>query len=243
MKNYKKYYIFILSFILLLSACKKEEIMLYQDDAAIYFAQKTYSYSFIEDIGAQTKTIYLPVLLSGETKDYDRFFEIEPVYDTTTTAPKELFEISQGVVPKNSFNGSVAVVLKRNVTIDNSIVYLKVNLIGSDELDPIIGTTLVISWTGKIIQPVNWNWLRYYFGTPFSTAWYTFILEASGRSSLPYNPTLAKADPDTWWMGLKQLVAYQLKVKEALMKYNAEHPGDGLKHDDGDYAGQFVTMP
>ena len=155
----------------------------------------------------------------------------------------DLFEIKQGVVPKNSFDGSVAVVLKRNTTVDTSIVNLKVRLIGSKDLDPLMLDTLQVSWTGKIIQPVNWKWLRYYFGTPFSTGWYTFMLKEAGVSSLPYEPTLAKTDPVTWWMSSGQLIAYALKVKEALIKYNAAHPGDELKHNDGTYAGQLVTMP
>jgi len=228
---------------LMFSACQKEEIMLYEDDPGIYFTLPTYSYSFTENAGAQTKTIYLPVKLSGSIKDYDRVFDIEAVYDDKTTVTNAIFEIKQGVVPKNSFDGSVAVVLKRNTTVDTSIVNLNVKLIGSNELKPQMAKTLQVSWTGKIIQPVNWNWLRYYFGTPFSTGWYTFILREAGVSSLPYSGTLSKTDPVTWWMSSGQLIAYALKVKEALIKYNALHPGDELKHNDGTYVGQIVTMP
>jgi hypothetical protein len=44
-------------------------------------------------------------------------------------------------------------------------------------------------------------------------------------------------------MSAGQIQALALKVKEALLKYNAEHPGNELKHDDGPNAGQLVAMP
>lgn len=243
MKNLKKYKLLLYIIPFLFSACKKDNIEVYQDDPGIYFSLPSYSYSFTENAGAQTKTIYLPVKLSGSTKDYDRVFDVEVVNDKNTTAASSLFQINKGVVLKNSFDGSVAIILKRNTIVDTSVVYLNVKLIGSNELDPLMTKTLQVSWTGKIIQPVNWTWLRYYFGTPFSTGWYTYMLKEAGVPLLPYHGTLSKTDPVTWWMSAAQVVAYALKVKEALIKYNAAHPGDELKHNDGPYAGQLVTMP
>jgi len=225
------------------SACQKEEIMVYQDDPGVYFTSTTYPYSFTGDIGAQTKSINLPVKISGMLKDYDRHFNVEAVFDANTTVTSDLFEIKQGIVPKNSVDGAVTVVLKRNTTVDTSVVALKLKLIFSNDFTPVMSQTILVTWTGKIIQPVNWKWLRWYFGTPFSTGWYTFILREAGVSSLPYDATLSKTDPITWWMTSSQLIAYALKVKEALIKYNAAHPGDELKHNDGTYVGQIVTMP
>lgn len=243
MKSYKKCYLLLLLIPLMLSACQKEEIMVYQDDPGIYFTASTYPYSFTEDMGAQEKTINLPVKISGMLKDYDRNISVEAVFDSTTTVTSDLFQIGHGVVPKNSVDGTVAVILKRNTNVDTSVVYLKLKLTLSNDFTPVLSKTILVSWTGKIIQPVNWNWLRYYFGTPFSTGWYMFMLKEAGVSSLPYSGTLSKTDPVTWWMSANQLVAYALKVKEALIKYNAEHPGNELKHNDGPYAGQIVTMP
>jgi hypothetical protein len=228
---------------LVLLSCKKEEIKIYQDAPAVYFTTPTYNYSFTENVGATSKLIYLTVKLSGTVKDYDRSFRIEMVSDTGTTAQNDLYEIKEGVLPKNSFDGKVAVLLKRNTTVDTSIVTLKVKLVGSDELDPLLNPIVKISWTGKIIQPVNWNSLIFYFGTPFSTGWYLFMLEAAGVSSFPYSHTMATADPVTWWWSSGQVAAYALKVKDALNKYNLANPGNELRHNDGPNAGQLVTMP
>ena len=143
-------------------------------------------------------------------------------------------------------DGRVALLLKRNTTVDTSIVKLRVKLIGSDELDPLLNTILDISWTGKIIQPANWTpGLRFYFGTPFSTGWYLFMLQAAGVSSFPYTTSAAlkATDPAYYWWGAGEISAYAQKVKEALNKYNLEHPGNELRHNDGPSVGQLVTMP
>lgn len=244
MKNTSKIYILLPILFIVFNACKKQEVTSYQDDPGIYFTIPTYSYSFLDDIGAQTKTIYLPVALSGNAKDVDRKFKVEVVNDTNTNVTSDMYEIKEGELLKGSFNGRVPIVLKRNQAVEESLVKLKVKLVGSPELDPLMNQTVQITWTGKIIQPVNWSsWLKYYFGTPFSTNWYLFILKEAGVSSLPYHGTLAKTDPVTWWMSAGQVQAYALKVKEALNKYNFEHPGNELRHEDGTSKGQLVTMP
>jgi len=228
---------------LLLASCQKAEIKLYQDDPGVYFTTPTYEYSFTENVNATSKTIYLPVKLSGMLADQVRTFSIEAIADSVTTAQNDWYEIKPGEVLANSIDGRIPVVLKRNTTVDTSVVKLLVKITGSTELDPLFTKTLTVSWTGKIIQPVNWKWLKYYFGTPFSTGWYTFMLENAGVPSFPYDGTLSKTDPITWWWSAGQVTAYALKVKEALIKYNAAHPGNELRHNDGPNAGQLVTMP
>lgn len=243
MKNISKQIILLAMVSIIFNACKKQEVSSYEDDPAIYFTLPSYSYSFIEDVGAQTKTIYLPVSLSGNVKDFDRNFKVEVVNDTNTNVTSDLYEIKQGELLKGSFTGRVPIVLKRNQAVEESLVKLKVKLIGSSELDPIMSQTVQITWTGKIIQPVNWSSLRFYFGTPFSVSWYLFMLKEAGVSSLPYYTTLSKTDPVTWWMSAGQVQAYALKVKEALNKYNVANPGNELRHQDGAFKGQLVTMP
>ncbi|SMO33658.1 DUF4843 domain-containing protein [Solitalea koreensis] len=243
MKRLAKYCSFLFGTVMILSACEKQEISTYNDDPGIYFTTSTYAYSFTEDIGANSKTIYLPVALSGNAKDVDRHFTIEVVNDTNTNVTSEMYEIQQGDLLKNSFNGRVGIVLKRNQQVDQSLVKLKVKLSESSDFKPMLTQTVQITWTGKIIQPVNWNWLKYYFGTPFSTNWYAFMLKEAGVTSFPYSGTLSKTDPVTWWWSAAQVNAYALKVKEALIKYNLEHPGNELRYEDGPNAGQLVTMP
>lgn len=57
-------------------------------------------------------------------------------------------------------------------------------------------------------------------------------------SADPNNP-----DPERWTMTGTEVKAYAALVKEKLTEYNNEHPGNPLKHEDGEYKGQPVTMP
>ena len=61
--------------------------MLYEQNAAVYFESGSYSYSFLEDPQADTKTVRLMVDISGSQVDYDREFTVSrPAVDTLTTA-------------------------------------------------------------------------------------------------------------------------------------------------------------
>jgi len=229
--------------LLFLGACQKEELKIYKDETPSLYALSGYSYSFIEDMTAQSKTIYLTVKLSGEPKDYDRSFKVEPIFDNTTTANPDWFEIKEGVLPKNSTEGRVAIVLKRNPTVDANLVDLTLQVVPSKELGTMLVTKSKVTWTAKIIEPVNWRqWLRYYFGVAYSTAWYKFVMEVTGKTSFPYYPTLATSDPTTWWMSAGEIQGWGLKVKEALIKYNLEHPNEPFLHDDGPNKGLPVTL-
>lgn len=243
MKTNQVIFSLALGMLLLFGACKKAELITYKDESpSLYMGLSTYAYSFVDDLQAQTKTIYLPVKLSGELKDYDRSFRMEAVFDNTTTAKPDWFEIKEGILPKNSVDGRIPIVLKRNKTVDTSLVDLTLKLMPSDQLGTMLTTSTKVTWTGKIIQPVNWSWMRYYLGADFSTGWYAFVIQVTGRSSFPYYPTLASADPVTWWMSAGEIQGWGLKVKEALIAYNLEHPNDPMLHNDGPKKGLPVVF-
>lgn len=44
-------------------------------------------------------------------------------------------------------------------------------------------------------------------------------------------------------MDLHELDAAVAQVRAALYKYNREHPGEPLRHEDGRYEGDEVVMP
>ncbi|SKB39977.1 protein of unknown function [Sphingobacterium nematocida] len=224
----------------LLGACKKEELKIYIDESPSLYGLSGYSYSFIEDMEAQSKTIFLTARLSGEPKDYDREFKVEAIFDSTTTAKPEWFEIQEGTLPKNSTEAQIPIVLKRNTTVDTSLVDLNVHIVPSEDLGTMLNTRSKITWTAKIIQPVNWRWMRFYLGADFSTGWYKFLIEVTGRTSFPFDPT--QADKETWWMSTGEVQALGLKAKEALIKYNMEHPGEPFTHNDGPKKGLPVVF-
>ena len=65
-------------------------------------------------------------------------------------------------------------------------------------------------------------------------------MEATGKSSLPYNPY--PPDQETWWMSDVELMANASLVKHKLELYNEQHPDEPLTHDDGPSEGKPVRM-
>lgn len=220
---------------LLLNSCKKQELKIYEDtDPGIRLGTFTYNYSFIQDLEAETKTIYIPVHLSGMMRDYDRKLLMEIVDDSTTTAEPEWIEIQEGILPKNSIKGEIPIVLKRTAYLDTASATIKLRILPSDGLSIRGWSQVDIKWTSKIIQPQNWmSFLRFYFGIPFSTAYFKFIVDVTGQTNFDSGP----------------IQAYSLQVKDELIKYNKQlkkdtgNPDTVLVHDDGIYKGSAVTLP
>lgn len=226
-----------------LAGCEHSDIMMYEELPGVYFNGASWTYSFLDKPGTVTDTIKLPILITGSAVDYDRKVTAEAVADSNTTIREDLYELLEGTVRKGEFEGILPVVVKYIPEYDTSVVTLKLKLIASADFNV---TTLGVSTnqvkvTGKVIQPANWSWLKYYFGTPYSTAWWKFIIEVTGRSSLPYYPS--HPDKETWNMTVNELKAYQEQVRMALAKYNADPSHPKLTHDDGQWKGQLVSMP
>lgn len=243
MKRFE-YYILGIIFTWGLCGCESSDIMLYEQNPAVYFEAPSFSYTFLENPEATSKVVKLSVDISGSQVDYDREFIVtRPLVDTITTAEDDQYQIGKGIVKANEYNGYVEVEVFRDERLNDSIYTLALEIQPNEDFPEVRlnKKIMALSFTNKVVQPANWSWLRWYFGTPFSTRWWTFICEATGRTSLPYYPT--NADQETWWMSVGEVQAYQTIVRLALDEYNAKHPGAPLTHDDGDYAGQPVEMP
>ena len=227
-----------------LASCESSDIMLYQQNAAVYFEAGNFSYSFLEDPQATSKVIKLAVDISGTQVDYDRKFIVErPDNDTLTTAEEDQYKIHEGIIKANEYNGVVEVEIFKDERLKDSIYTLALEIKPNEDFQEVRlnKSILKLSFTDQVIKPANWGWLRWYFGKAFSTRWWKFICDATGRTSLPYYPT--HPDKETWNWDADTLQAYQTIVRIALEKYNAKHPDEPLTHDDGAYAGQIVEMP
>ncbi|MGN0068879.1 MAG: DUF4843 domain-containing protein [Prevotella sp.] len=227
---------------LLLTACEKEEIPSFSGEPGIFLEGTSYSYSFMQDPAKDEKTINLSASISGTAQDRVRTFRVEVVPEETT-APAESYEIGEGIVEPGKFQGTLPVKLRKSEALNTEIYDLAVKLVPTADFPEVrlLQTVYVISFTAKIIKPTNWDtWLKDFFGE-YSTRWWTMIMEWTGLSSLPYDPT--NADRETWWMGYYDILAYKRLVVKKLAEYNEQHPNDPLTHDDGVMAGQPVTMP
>ena len=233
------------------ASCQKDEVDLYQQNAGIYFNGRTLTYTFVENIpnfklGADT--VNLPLLITGEAVDHDRIVEVVEAVEDTITASKDMYEVLGGVVKAGEYKGFVKVKINYVPAMDDSVYVTKFKLRSSDEF-PVTDLNHVVYklyMTNKMTQPSNWIRLRSTFGE-YSNSWYHFILETTGLSSIPYWSYRGSADPrnpdpERWTMTRNELDAYKALVKEALAKYNNAHPGDPMKHQDGEFKGTVITM-
>ena len=234
-----------LAILVLLPSCEKEGTPEYEEMPGVYFNGAVRSYSFYEKPGTLVDTLKLPVLITGQARDYDRPIRLEVVADSNTTADKEMYELLAGNVVKGEYDGLASVVLKYTDTLEKEVRKLNVKIVETEDFKELrLGqNNCVITFSAKIIKPDNWDaWLHYYFGEAYSTAWWRFIMEATGKNSLPYYPT--HKDQEKWWMSGSEVLANYWLVKQALNEYNADPKNNPpLLHDDGPYANQKVEMP
>lgn len=240
----KRYFMGLLLLPFCFIGCQQSDIMLYEQNAGVYFEASTYGYSFLEHPDSVSKVLRLSVDITGSQVGYDREFTVtRPELDSITTAESDQYSIGKGIVKANEYRGYVDVVVSKDDRLRDSVYKLALEIQANEEFPEVRlnKKIMVLSFTNQVIRPANWVWLRWYFGVPFSTRWWQFICKETGRTSLPYYPS--HADQETWWMRVAELEVYQSVVRLALEKYNAAHPDEPLTHDDGDYAGQRVEMP
>lgn len=245
---------FVLAFvgIFLWGACAKDDVDLYEEAPGIYFNGAATTYNFAEnpemaEVGYDT--VNIPVLITGTAVDYDRNIKVRIAVEDTVTASNDMYEILEGKVLAGAYSGQIRVKINYVPLMDDSIYVTKLKLESTPDF-PVIDLNQVtyhLYMTNLLSQPANWSRLDNFFGN-YSNSWYRFILEAANRPSLPYwsyngSEDPSNPDPERWTMNYAEITAYANLVREALTEYNNQHPGNPLKHEDGEYAGQNVVMP
>lgn len=245
MNNLLSWLGFIL-FISLYYGCDKAETTEYIGRPGVYFNGDAFSYSFTEKPGIVVDTLLLPIMISGQVVDYDRTVSSIAVADSTT-ATNDMFRLLEGTVKAGEPTGLLPFEVRYVSDLDDTTVTVKVQLIANadfQELDLAIPSCKV-SFTARIIKPFNWSELEGFFG-PYSTAWWKFIMERLGRSSLPYwdmwSP-IPNPDPEKYNMSYYEMANIQQLIRLELDDYNKHSTAGPLKHDDGEYIGQEVVVP
>lgn len=233
----------LLIFTGLFLSCEQKDIDIYQEKPGISFKTLQSSFSFIGKQDVLSDTLDILVVISGEAKDYDRVVKAETVADTNTTASPEQYRLLDGVVKTGEYQGYVPVVMNYSEELDSVVKRLQVRLIETADFREVrLGvTTFQIQFSAKVMKPDNWDlWLYRYFAN-YSDSWYKFILKVVGRTSIPCWPVNCP-EPENYPMTAMEAVALKNKVKMALTEYNATQD-DVLRHEDGEWKGQPVTMP
>ena len=240
-------YICLLLTVFWLSSCQKEEIRRYEQRAGVYFSTYQSSFSFIDQPDSDIAIVRLPVDITGLPADYDREFAIAlPWVDTVTTAEEDQYKIGNCLVKAGEGKGFAEVELYKDERLRDSVYTLRFEIRKTADFPEIRlnRTIMTLSFTNRLIRPDNWNHLGL---GDYSTAWWSFVLGVTEGNKLPYwmgGPTAAlNPDPEYYYMTFSELGAWKSRISKALDKYNADHPGEPLRHDDGPKKGEKVEMP
>jgi hypothetical protein len=215
-------YITVIVSVLLLNACKQEDISSYEQDPRVYFRipsefdnkisrdSLVYSFPFNPAITDQD-TIWYEATIMGNALPTDREFDFQ--IDTTGTTAKENvdFKLIKTVIPAGTFKARVPIVIYKTAEIKTKSLRLQLNVQENQNFK--VGYTryekAVFVWADKFLKPDIWIPGSQYesaFGG-FSQAKMKFILETLKITKLP--------DPNNrdllgWY---NQQLRYSLSVK------------------------------
>ncbi|MDR1897000.1 MAG: DUF4843 domain-containing protein [Prevotellaceae bacterium] len=169
------------------------------------------------------KEIFVSLFIMGNATDHDRNANLEIVAGKTTATAEHYECPAQVTIPAGSIKTDFPVILKRTNDLQEKTVRLYIHVIESESFKA--GVTeqdhLLFKWNDILSRPNNWNDLTEFFGD-FSLEKYRFILSVTGVSKF-----------DTAAMSWAELNNYRIKVKTALDEYNASHPNNPLKDENG----------
>lgn len=236
MKNNIVKLVLILAVFISAISCNKQSVPLFDTPGGVHFIDTMWTYSFMANPSEQETVVKISTNLFGKTAPYDRKYVVSVITgdeERISTLPAENYELLDCIVPADSCLSEVPIKVKYMPEMDKEVFVLYLNILPNDEFPNVHfkGRKMRLEVTNKLIQPANWNgMLRYYFGMKYSDKWWRFILNSTNRTDLPYWPG---ADPKIWWMDDYEFQANVDLVKIEYDKYNALHPDDKLKHDDG----------
>lgn len=253
MRNNKAGLFATLLITILIVGCKQDEMMMYEQNAGVYFNGVQPSYTFFEnpdkvDIGYDS--VYAALKITGSAVNYDRYVEVE-VVDTSRnhTALAKMYSFEKGIIKANEYVGSIPFRINYTKELDDSAHVVVLRILPSKEF-PVTDLNRKlghITFGNVAMKPENWSELSRVFGD-YSHSWYAFILKASGRKNLPckYVSGWAQAgitpeEAERWPMTRAEVRAIGYQVKEVLVEYNNTH-SEPLKHEDGEFKDQNVKM-
>jgi len=245
MKKITLHICIVLIGILTILSCEQEETMMYDTDrASINFSGSLAQYSFLKT-GLLTDTVKIPFTINGMAFDMDRSATLEVVVDSTNAVAAD-YEILSKTVKAGEFNGLLLVKVNRpqGDTFDDRRVYFRV----VDGDDFLVGlpsrTDYELQLTNKLTPAYRWTptgWKSKYFLGSYSTAYYKFLMEATGETEYPYPWAVPGYNNDQKWNSAEKN-AFIAKAKAELKKYNESIAPDVLLHDDGLAEGQPVVI-
>ena len=251
MNNMKTIYATVFfAFLLCFAGCTENEMMEYENDPAIYFANRdnygnkkdsiNIVFSFFYSKSNVTHTS-VPVRINtmGKLEPVDRPFS---VVQTNIGQPgaaipgvhylpfddpyiKETFNLEM-VIKANQWYGYVPVVFLRDPSLDLETVRLELAVAENDYFRPGINThrRYVLTATSQAVKPGNWDTFWYMvFGRTWGSVKMRFIIDITGYTEWDQQPN------DVYFTAFLRTL-----ILEEFKKYNEEHPDKPLREANGD---------
>lgn len=234
--NYSlKFGLFSLLLLLFFTACKENELLKYDDDAALYFAKDSVSQSFFLISSDMLRdTLYIQVNTMGHLSDVNRPIPIAQTNTGESNAavagvhylPFDDPEVRDlMVVPAGKAIGHIPVILLRDKSLDLKTVSLKMRIGENEYFRPGIDTQreFLVKTTAQATKPNVWDtrW-RYYFGLSWGSAKMRFLIDVTGYTDWE------NASIDGAYIRYMSAL-----VQQKLLEYNEAHPDAPLSEADG----------
>ena len=226
----------LVSGLFLLTGCENEGFY-YQDEARVRLegpykwtvGTDSLEFSFITSPpGIDEMVMDITLYVMGKSTDHDRTANIIVVNELTTANNDHYTCQSQVTIPAGAYYATFPLTLKRTADLQEQTVKLYLRVEESEDFK--VGVRekdhLLVKWNDILSMPKNWSDLVEFFGS-FSMVKYRFIINVTGVTEF-----------NTTTMSWSQLMNYKIIVKNALDEYNAGHPDNPLKDENG----QFVTF-
>lgn len=234
MKNFKtKPFTFLLVLMFVFISCDEEDIISFEALPAVNFVNESKTYSFLGNLdGEALQEIEIQII--GDVSDQDRYFEVEIIQDEETNAEQEQYEIAQGVVKAGEFTGILPVTVFNSQELDSTTVSLHLRMVESEDFKPgnIETRTFILSWTNQVVVP-NWQWYSYFFTRLPSSEAYRAVVESTGLLQFEQSDYVA--------IGPIGAEALGVQFGDYVKQHNLENPGNPLRHDNGDLAGEEIV--
>lgn len=174
--------------ILVIAACKKEELKSFDMEPGITFyksgieaGRDSLTLSFaVEKDDVASDTVDLPVRIVGKVAEVERIVQVK-VDAEKTTAAAQSFEILPTIIAAGEYMGVVKVIIKRSETLKNkeARLWLYLDHSASFQPGPKELNNYLIKFNDYLSKPVSWDEVR--FGD-YSQAKYGLIIRESGYS-------------------------------------------------------------
>jgi hypothetical protein len=173
---------------LLVSACGKEERLMYKEAPAIYFSRNvvmpdSVNYTFVVKPDSVLKdTVYLNIQISGLASDKDRTFNLV-IADSSTAVKGKHFDIGPTVIKAGQYAIKFPVYLFRTPDMKDKVFSIYFSMGSSADFAAGFSNSLKyqVRVTDKLLKPADWS--DFFYG-PYSLTKHQFMVSRLGTTAI-----------------------------------------------------------